>query len=181
VSDNFAQSRSHSRKRHKDKKTTLQLLSEILEYSKIEYACYFHAACKRRWSKMISEYSTVHFKFRFLGPRLRGTLTRRCFQLVSMKLPFYYCSICSARKLLSYSVEKLSRIIETRHCYESQVLVVPAICACNCCACDSYFPRTYFFYSFFYVSCCTRTKQRYFSFPNIGTVSLDLNIFKRKF
>jgi len=148
----------------------LQLLPEILEYSKIEYACYFHAACKRRWSKMISEYSTVHFKFnfcegrrrnstkvstkrgaRFLGPRLRGTLTRRCFQLVSMKLPFYYCSICSARKLLSYSVEKLSRIIETRHCYESQILVVPAICACNCCACDSYFPRIYFFNSFFFM------------------------------
>lgn len=49
-----------------------------------------------------------------LGPRLRVTLTRRRFQLVPMKLPFYYCSICSARKLLSYSVEKLSRIIEAR-------------------------------------------------------------------
>lgn len=53
-----------------------------------------------------------------LGSRLRGTLTRTYSQLVPTKLPFYYRSICSARKLLSYSLEKLSRIIEARHCHD---------------------------------------------------------------
>lgn len=98
-----------------------------------------------------------------LGPRLRGTLTRRCFQLVPMKLPFYYCSICS-RKLLSYSVEKLSRIIETRRCYTiaSEVLVVLAICACN-------FVSLVFYSLMCYVA--RALSNSYFSLSNISQLS----------
>ena len=85
-----------------------------------------------------------------LGSRLRDTLTRRCFQLVSMKLPFYYCSICSARKLLSYFMEKLSQIIETHHCYDGKwSLLCRAynLCISIYCIHNFYFLHVSLFYS----------------------------------
>lgn len=85
-----------------------------------------------------------------------------------MKLLFYYCSICSARKLLSYSVEKLSRIIEARRrsCYDrgarpslrlqfARVTVLGVLFLCFFLSVDTF--------------CHTRTKQRRRSFTDRTT------------